>query len=754
MEMKLLLITTASAIAMMSTPAWAQSPPSGQAAPALASAQGEVTTVEDIIVTATRQSTALSKTPIAMTAITGESLRSAGITDSRALTSTVPNVAITDDGNEMRVSIRGVTSSDTTEKGDPSAAYLMDGIYIARPADQQGSFYDIARVEVLRGPQGTLYGRNTTAGVVNVITNRPSSRTEGSFDAAYGNFDAVNVTGMYNIPVGENFGLRLAANYDRIDSFLKKGVPSSISLDPARDVFSGRVSFGGKTDKIDLVVRADYSHLKGSTSNSLPLYNFFPDPLAPTVDPRLASHSASDYRTLPYGELYDNRRDTETYGVQGELTYDLGSSALTYLGSYRKTDRLEHRDQLFFSAMQTPTTYTGQYDQQSHEVRLSFGSGAPLHGQVGGYYFREESAIEYNLGPPLSTVVGGPDATAYIFIQDPTVSSSLAAFGQLTYDITPDLHLTGGLRQTKDKKSREGLTLLDVRDPVTSVVTRNTLNQNIADKTFDKLTWKLGVDYDAEGLGLLYASVSTGYKAGGFNDGCITGQGIGCSLDEDSLYYQPETLTAYEAGAKLRLADGALALNLSAFHYDYKNLQISQITFVGNTPSTLIRNAATAKVDGIEAEAIVRASAADRIELNANYTNARYDSFAPDPVNYPNFTFDGKQLDHAPKFTAAAAYAHTFRLANGGDVEAKIRSAYSSAYYMQDLNNLSQFRQPSYTKTDVTVTYTAPEGRYYLQAFGKNLENEITIAAAASGLLARINIEAPRTFGVRAGVSF
>jgi iron complex outermembrane recepter protein len=159
---KLILCSAALAIFATAAPAWAQD------------ADDEVDP-DDIVVTATRESTLLSKTPIAITAISSEGLRDAGITDARALNDAVPNLAISENGDSARISIRGVTSTDLTEKGDPSAAFLLDGVYIARPIEVLNAFYDLERIEVLRGPQGTLYGRNTTAGVINVISARPKN---------------------------------------------------------------------------------------------------------------------------------------------------------------------------------------------------------------------------------------------------------------------------------------------------------------------------------------------------------------------------------------------------------------------------------------------------------------------------------------------------------------------------------------------------------------------------------------------------
>lgn len=728
---------------------------------ATALAQGVGTPVDnggDIVVTATRQSTLLSKTPIAMTAVTGEGLLSAGITDARALADAVPNLAISENGDAVRISIRGVTSSDTTEKGDPSAAFLLDGVYIARPADVMGSFYDLERVEVLRGPQGTLYGRNTTAGVVNVISAKPKDAFEASVNAKYGNLNSITGGAMVNVPVGAGLAVRAAVNYDRQDNNLVKGVASDIPLNPYRNLISTRLSFGGTIgDDFDFVIRGDYSAAKGTLTNALPLSAFYAGTPTVGVDPLYVDRGSRVQRTLPYAEEYANRRDNEFYGIMGEFTYDFGPAALTYLGSYRKTDRNDVRNLYLFSALNNPATFQGSFKQQSHELRAAFGQGNPLHGQAGVYYFREESALEYNLGAPLSQFVGGPNAVGFAFPQGPTISRSRAAFGQVTYDVTPDLHLTGGLRYTNDFKSRNGATVLDMIDPATKVVTRITLNENIAARTFNKLTWKAGFDYDAQGLGLIYGSVSTGYKAGGFNDGCVTGGGLGCGLSANQLYYNPETLTAYEGGVKFKLLDNALRLNLSAFHYDYKSLQLSQATSVGGVPQILTQNAGTAKVDGFEFEALMTPSSRDSVEFTINFTDARYDSFTPSVANGATLVtrdFKGLQLDHAPKWSASAGYTHSFPLGNGGKVDASARTRFSSAYYMQDLSILAQFRQPAFTKTDLTLGYKAPEDRWFLQGFVKNLENEITLAAAVSGIGAAATIEEPRTYGVRAGFNF
>ncbi|MCP1472315.1 iron complex outermembrane receptor protein [Sphingobium sp. OAS761] len=712
--------------------------------------------IGDIVVTATRQSTLLSKTPVTLSAITGIGLRNAGITDARALTNVVPNLALTESGDAVRISIRGVTSTDTTEKGDPSAAFLLDGVYIARPSDTLGSFYDIERVEVLRGPQGTLYGRNTTAGVINVIAKRPKDEFEASVDASYGNLNSLDTTGMVNFGLGNGLGIRAAVNYQRQDSFYTVAGTPAVDLTPFRDVLSTRVSFGGETGNLTFVIRGDYTQTKGSgtVGNVVTLDRFYdPATLTPTNDPLFIGGSADERRLLTLSPTYPTRRDNKAYGIMGEFTYDAGPVQITYLGSYRKTDRNDVRNLMLYSALNNPAFYFGEFKQQSHELRVAFGNGNPLHGQIGGYYFREKSVLELNLGAPLSGFVA-PGATGFAFPQGPTISSSKAVFGQVTYDITSAFHISGGVRYTHDFKSRNGATVVDFPDLASSFcgALRCTLNQNIAAKSYGKTIWKVGLDYDIPGLGLAYAAVSTGYKAGGFNDGCVAGSGIGCTLTDAALYYNPETLTNYEAGVKFRVSN-AFRFNAAAFHYAYNSLQVSQLVSVP-VPATLISNAAKAKVDGFEFESTLKPSENDTFELGYTYTNARYSSFFPDAANRPTFSLAGRQLDHAPKNVVTAAYTHSFPLGNGGRIEAGVRSRMSSEYFILDLNNLSQFRQPAFTKTDATLTYTAPSDSYYVQGFVQNIENNITVANAVSGIAAGVTIEAPRLYGVRAGFKF
>lgn len=712
------------------------------------SASGDVPEGE-IIVTATRTESLASKTPVALTAVSGESLTAAGITNPTTLADQVPNLSI-DRNNGLQITIRGVTSSDNTEKGDPSAAFMTDGIYIARAQAQEVSFFDIQRVEVLRGPQGTLFGRNTTAGLVNLITNKPKlGEFSGSIDASYGNFDTQQLTGVINLPVTDRIAIRAAANYDRRDNYVIEGENWKTSLDPYKKNLSGRLSALFDLGDGELVIRGDYSSMKGNPINTVLTSNFYSN-YSTDLDPIYIgdSRSSEELRTQDTPFDFPLKRDSSTWGVLADLSYDLGPVTLNYLGSYREFDRKEDLASILDSGTAAyHSTFDGNYWQNSQELRLSTNGDGPLKAQVGLYYFKEKSSIGfYILGRLASTP--GTVGYAFGFPQDPTIAESWAGFGQLTYSIADTFRITGGVRYSHDDKSRVGFTVQcgstacdqpgDVKTP------------NYASRTFSKVTWRLGADFDLTDRTLLYGVVATGYKAGGFNDGCEIGTGANCTLTSDALYYDPETLTSYEVGLKTRFLDNAVRLNVAAFHYDYKNIQLSQLSEICGFPCTVTTNAGAADVDGIELEGIITPARSSKLDFSLTWLDARYSKFELTPEN----DWAGKKLDRSPSYTFTVGYTHRFDLGNGGNIQAGVRTRVSDDYELAALGTRNQFRVPGYTKTDLLLAYNAPNDRWYVQGFVKNIEDSLVVTTASTGSTGSIQFADPRTYGARVGVKF
>ncbi len=643
----------------------------------------------DIVVTATRTESLLSKTPLAVTAIKGDDLARAGISNPTQLDTAVPNLAITR-YNGLQITIRGVTSADNTEKGDPSAAFMLNGIYIARPQAQEVSFFDIDRVEVLRGPQGTLYGRNSTAGVVNVLTTRPKSTFGGSFDVSYGSYNTINANGVLNIPVGSTLAVRAAASLDRRDSFMVDGAPGDgVSFDPYKDNISGRLSaLWNPTSQLSVYVVGDYSRIRGVPMGAVAPENFYSNIVTgarSTFDaPTYLQRARDDYLSLGFTMPQRGQRRSHNTGVEGEIEYDFGPAKLTYLGSYRKFKMDEYSNIVVASFFAIPSRNFGDFRQTSHELRASLTGSGPLQMQVGGYYFREESDIYlalYNLV--------GPN-TAFQFLRNPTISKNTSVFGQASYTIVPHLKLTLGARYSHDTKSRYGSTVIDSYSNLVDAynlgtfLNRFTTEVTAAKRSFSKTTWRAGIDYDSP-LGLVFASVATGYKAGGFNDGCEAGTGPGCSQSVSALYYNPETLTAYEAGFKFKFGP-QFRLNGTVFHYDYAGLQLTQSVNIcgpnGNLPCSVTRNAAASKVDGVELDAELRPSNRLTVRLAANYLDAHYDSFVPES----GVNLSGRPLDRSPKWTWAVGANYTVPVGEGRLV-ASAQTRFSSRYELDTSKN-------------------------------------------------------------------
>jgi len=749
--LRLVALTSSGFVALAATSGWAQN--------VSATAAGDSNST-DIIVTANRVESLASKTPVALTAISGEGLRQAGVTQPINLVEQVPGLAVNRSRGGLNFTVRGVASSDTSEKGDSSTAFLLDGVYIGRAPMQDASFFDVSRVEVLRGPQGTLYGRNTTAGAINVISNRPTFDFGGSVDGTYGNYDNRQLTGVINVPVNDNIALRGAVNYEHNGSFVRGGPLVNPSYKKFREILGGRLSALFKWDSGELVVRGDYADIGGSYFNALPLANFYRRPSGVGATPAYIANgrSTSDLLYTNVNIPWPMYRNNSSWGVTADLTQDLGPLTFFYLGSYREMDRDEQGAFPSGNLVNgSRTANADHFQQQSHELRVALNDSDKLKLQAGAYYFAEKSDVQLKINVSPNTTPNGEAGTTLLFDLNPTKARSYAVFTQGTYSLTDTLRVTAGIRYTKDKKTRFGYGNV--------VCTNNFFNCTVPAGAFpterasfksSKATWRAGLEYDAGPTTLIYGTVSTGYKAGGFNNGCVPGTGPGCTVPADALYFAPETLTSYEAGVKSRFLENKLQISASAFHYDYSDLQLTQVLSpcpaspnVPTSACTFTTSAAKAKIDGAELEGTVTPSALDRFDFSVAYLKARYDEYVP----RAGYDFSGQPLNRAPRWTVSAGYQHSFPI---GDYElvAGARTRLSSAYYLLYEGGLNFYRQPSYTNTDLTLTLNAPGKRWYLQGFVKNVENSLAVNNVTSGSFSFLNVTDPRTYGVRAGFKF
>lgn len=705
--------------------------------------------IPEVVVTAQRVAAPESKTPVAMSVISGEQLISAGMDSPSNIASRLPNTYLENANDGLKITIRGVSNSDTTEKGDPSAAFMMDGVYIARPQIQNLAFYDLQRVEVLRGPQGTLYGRNATAGVINVISNAPSRRREAAVGLEVGNYASRKASAMFNLPVSDTLALRIAAAYNKHDPYLSNGSADGRKLGLDRDDLSVRLSARWDiTQAAFLLLRYDHSKVDDIPDNIVPDTNFYsfaggkPVWQAGSTDDRLSN------RFVPFNVRPEQSfSHKKTDGFSAEANWNLGPATLTYVGSHRSFAH-EFLTNYYYRVKPTVALgvrqgFDGDYSQNSHELRVATNGNGPLTAQAGLYYFRESSDQLYTFRD--LQLLGLPPY--YIFPHGPTVARSKAVFGQASYRLMDGLRATAGVRYTDDEKSRVGSTNFQ-QGPLFNQATDFKL-LNAASLNTDQTTWRLGVEYDLAPATLLYATLSTGYKAGGFNDGCVAGTkalGIDCpavlATPESTLVYQPERLKSWELGAKSRFWDKRASLNVSAFYYDYSNLQVSGVAIVMGAPRFVTNNAAEATVRGLEADGVVQATPADRITYGFTLLDAHYDRYTPDGAH----SLAGAKLDRAPPHTITLGYEHRFRLP-AGELTAGGVARRSAAYDIGVPTALLQYRIPARTQSDLQLGYLPDHAGWSLQAYVKNVENKVQpLTIDSFGMTVPSD---PRTYGLR-----
>ncbi|WP_083941327.1 TonB-dependent receptor [Pseudoduganella violaceinigra] len=696
-------------------------------APAMAQSQAE-DQLPEVLVTAQRVATPESRTPVAMSVLTAARLDKLGIDNAAAIGARLPNVHMDGAADGLRITIRGVSNADATEKGDPSAAFMLDGIYIARPQAQTINFLDVDRIEVLRGPQGTLYGRNTTAGVVNVISNAPVPRLEGAASLALGNYASRMATGMLNVPVNDVLALRAAVAINRHDSYLSNGQGTGYRLGQDRDDRAARISAKlALGNSASLLLRAERATQDGNIDTVVPDTNFFRGVEAN----KPVWFGAATSERLRNGFMPFNTRLEQGYGhktmsgVGAELSWDLGQATLNYLGSHRN-NRHDFLANFYYRvqpglAIGVHENFGGEQQQDSHELRLSTNGAGPLKAQGGLYYFSEESHQLY-VFRDLQLVNQPP---YYVFPHGPAIARSKAAFGQLTYSVTPVLRATAGLRYTRDDKSRVGSTNFQQAPDFNAATDFKLLND--AALASHKATWKLGAEYDLAPTAMAYASIATGYKSGGFNDGCLAGSsalGLACpaatAVPAATLFYQPETLKAWEAGMKARFWGNRASMNLAVFNYDYRNLQLSSVAIVAGAPRFLTQNAGVASAKGLELDGQVRATPLDSIQYGLTLLDAHYVSYVPNGVA----SWAGEPLDRAPHSVLNLGWEHTFRLP-GAALPVGINARRSAAYNISVASKLLQYRIPARTVSDFTLGYRPDGASWSLSARVKNLENKV-----------------------------
>ena len=713
------------------------------------------TRLEEIVVTAERRESNLQRTAVAVTTFDQQMLDHLDVRQLTDFQYFAPSLVFSQDNSEFKVSIRGVGSDDVGTNSQPGVALHLDGVFIGRSAGFNAATYDIERIEVLRGPQGTLYGRNSTGGAINVISRPPDYELSAMGDVRYGDYDEVRLRGAFNVPiVKDKAALRVTLLSEERDGYEDNLYPDGEDAGDADNTYWRAQLLLEPVEKFRVMLRA--SQYESSAVG--PGRKRLPTPADSPTDGASEITEDPDLHTVWKDTAEQQSVDLDLYSVQ--FDWDLSFATLTGLASTGETDFewLADGDQTRGQAMDPDGVdfILGaapiSSDQDLAELRLTSSSTSPFEWLVGAFYFKEDTSTRFRLtDDQLGTgrFSGRLDSVLVVSNWD-IDTTSYAGFGQLSYSFgaTDQFKLTAGARYTHDEGDGEIFDQVDLSlpPPGLSFPTEETVNE-----TWSKTTWKLGADWQLTSDNLLYASISTGFRAGGFNFEAPT--------PEESTY-DPEDLLAYEIGSKNRFLDQRLQLNLAAFYYDYDDFQAFQI--VGF--ALLIENAASVTNYGIEAELEALVTQAFEIDAHISYQHGRFDSFlSSDPLypfgpdDTPNsgdelYDLSGNHLPNNPDFSGHLGAQYTWGIGSLGSFTLRGQTYYQSEVYSRGFN-LDVGKQDSFTRSTVQARFDADNERWYLVAGVNNIEDEQVVANIAITGTGRIlaNVGPPRTWYIGFG---
>ena len=782
------------------TAAAAQTAPQ-PAAPATPQTAAKSDQIETITVTGTKRSTQLEKTPVAISALSDGLLEQEHVQDVQDITQFVPGFAAAHGGDHdvITLTLRGIGNDlAKTEQADPEVSIYVDGVYSPRAEGATSLLYDLDRAEVLRGPQGTLWGRNATGGAVNFITAKPTlDDMHGSLEVGGGSYNAFETRGFVNMPVSDQLAFRIAFADATHDGYVNYQEPPNI---PGinRDLYvTGGDKYNGQDQKSARIsmLWEPYSNFTWNLS-----YEYFLDKSPP--DLFLNQVVAPGQQLFSALVAIPPQQNRTTNTIRSRMDWDIDDYlSLTYVSGYQWLNGSEDYNQAGggvaptsidtpSAAIQEDRTNYSDYFNYSQELDLKSQGTHTIDWITGLYFFSEKNDIRFDINQFNGTLEGGPGGFNGSFIQPDETENSEAVFGQATWHIDDRFRFTGGARYTRDEKTNNGgldigcfgnqangqpcvaltpgVNPLDVGYTVFSNFNPQTGKNSFSNSgsaQWYRFTWLARGEVDITPTNLAYASVSTGYKSGGLFDG--------------GGRFGPESIINYELGDKAQLFDGRVVWNNSFYYEDFTGFQFSQPLNVFDATGKEIGTSlftTNAKGDtigyGWESELAAKVTPDDTVRADFSLMHTSLgpliteNTFIQQAAVLTNL--QGNQLPHAPTFSGTLGWDHVFDLANGGDVTTHINTHLETKSFLSVFNYGNYDTQGSYTRTDVSIRYDAPPRHpYSVEFYVQNLEdgNIKTLSAtynnsspAANGVFTnpvwQAQYMAPRVFGARATVQF
>jgi len=716
--------------------------------------------LEEVIVTASKRETTLQDLSMSVTAISMEAMSRAEIVDVSRLDTLVPGMQFASSGNEVRIALRGTRQNNVGTEAEQTVGIFEDGVYVPTSTQAFGSYVDVQRIEVLRGPQGTLYGRNTFGGTINIITNDPTfDDFYGSVSGLYGDYDRYKVEAIANIPVSDTFAFRVAGMLDKHDGYIENTwVPGP--SDDLNDADIQVLRVGAKWLVTDHFTAKLKISSNDSSNNGTAIWGY--QQIGGYINgeyvkghPNPPANASCCFDQGPWKIARDQRSnaDTDNMAYTLNLDWDFPDFAtLKFIGNMTNFDGWQNYDSDYSDGGDPLnngfTGWISSQDTWSTELQLVSNTGGKLDWLLGLYYYEQTANWNWQ------ALEGGDFIEPHWDNQGDYTSDSLGAFGHATYHLTDRARLVGGLRYAEDSKKQRDLLDWNVWPPVA-------VPGSGEEGSWDKVLWKAGAEYDLTDANMTYFTVSTGYRAGGIN----------FIAPNVPLTYDPETVTAYELGLKNALLGGSMTLNIAAYYNDYTDMQAqSFIDLGGAAVSEFTENGGQLDTKGIEVEMSWVPSSNKNWFIGAQFSwmDASFGEYniskipglgnlagrqdVDDPTK-PLLSLAGWSPALSPEFTFGAQVSYDFQLGNGSVLTPYVQGYYSDAYYGFDVN-LPGNRQGAYTTWDLRLIWNSPASTWSANAFVLNATDEEVFNRAlifemAPGIASiQTNWNNPRTWGV------
>lgn len=737
--------------------------------------------IEEIVVTATKRETGLQSTPLAISAFDDSALKENYVTDIYDLVGMAPSLQVRHNGDHSvpLIFIRGQGTIDQTEAGDQAVAFYTDGVYAARSQGSTALMYDMERVEILRGPQGTLFGRNSTAGAVSLVTAKPQlDELSGSASVTYGSRNRQEVRVTVNAPITDNWGIRVSGITDKQDGdteFAEGNEFSTARNYGTKDLSSFRISsLYQPSDNAQWFL--SYENFANQGTGDLPSID---------SDNRVNDATAA-------GNV-----DLTSDVIRTRFDYSFGSDyAFSYIGGYTSMDQSQVYGNQFQGDVRD--TVSSGHTSTQHELQIKNSDDARLRWTAGAMFFEEENDIRFDIlhgswgftsqdGEGQFNTDGSPDNTVLsTFVQPNRSLDSTSAYFQGTFDVSDQFRLTGGIRYTDDVREDIGGRSIDctfAQGPGAINITFP--NQSVADASnqqgcyyrqindmrgeWSNTTFLARAEWDMGDDALVFLSYATGWKSGVLVDGnnaSATNSNENPDIAGNSLLAQePEENDSLELGIKSKLLDGRMTLNANLFLMDYTDMQVTAAVIDPVTQeSTLTKtNAGGATIKGLEFESRYLVSENGELSLTGSFLDATYDEFLGSETNFNNanglqwnqcgigidassggciggvWDFAGNTLPNAPDLTLSLSYKHQIGLSGGGILTPRFRVNYQDDTYLTQENRGDRAAgtygasdpgeanfdiQEAYTKVDASLTYRSADENWSAEVYVNNLTNE------------------------------